>query len=61
VKPLHHKELSKAIVDLLSNPDRMHIMGQKGKERALSSFSAAQFIHQHESVYKSALAAKGVL
>jgi len=61
VKPLHHEDLSKAIVDLLSNPERMHIMGQKGKERALSSFSAAQFIHQHESVYKSALAAKGVL
>jgi glycosyltransferase involved in cell wall biosynthesis len=61
VRPLRPKELSKAIVELLSDPERMCTMAEKGKRRVFSTLSAEQFIHQHESVYESALIAKGVI
>lgn len=61
VRPLRHEELSRAIVELLSDPESMCTMAEKGKQHVLATHSAERFIHEHERVYQSALTAKGVI
>ena len=58
VRPSRPDELSKAITELLSDPARMRAVALRGKAHVLSTFSAEQYIHERETVYKSALAAK---
>lgn len=58
VRPSHPEELSKAILGLLSGPEKMRTIAEKGWERVLSSFSAEQYIREREVVYESALSGK---
>jgi glycosyltransferase involved in cell wall biosynthesis len=61
VRPSHPEELSQAITTLLSNPEKMCAIAHRGKVHVLATYSARKFIHEHEVVYESMLAAKGVV
>lgn len=39
VEPRNPAQIARAMVDLQSDPDRRHIMGEKGRQRALSHFT----------------------
>jgi glycosyltransferase involved in cell wall biosynthesis len=60
VRPFRYKELSRAILNVLSDPTNLHIVGERGKKYVFSTFSAEKFVHERERVYESALTIKGL-
>lgn len=52
VPPERPSELARAIVKLLSDPEKMRKMGEQGRERVLKHFHPGNFIQQHENIYE---------
>lgn len=58
VQPGEPQEIEKAILWLLSHPDKAHAMGNKGRERIMTHFHPRHFINEHENIYCKLAAAK---
>lgn len=58
VQPGQPQEIAKAIIRLLSHPDQMRTMGNKGRERIMTHFHPRHFISKHENIYSNLVAAK---
>ena len=51
VPPCDPDALAKAIIDLLSDPEKMCAMGEEGKRRVMTNFNPDLFIERHEHIY----------
>lgn len=55
VPPKHSGALANAIITLLEDPEKMKKMGQAGKKRAFTLFSAKRMVKDYEKLYRSIL------
>ncbi len=52
VEPKDHEAMSRAIIELLQSPSRAREMGQRGRERVLTHFSAEKSARELEKIYE---------
>jgi glycosyltransferase involved in cell wall biosynthesis len=51
VPPGNHEAIAKALIELISNPNRRDAMGQRGRQIVLAQFNGARMTEQAEKLY----------
>ena len=60
VPPCDPDALAKAIIDMLSVPEKMRKMGKEGQKRVIRHFNPDLFIEKHERIYTNLVCGKGI-